>query len=294
MPDAFARLLCRMLDKRRAPLSQFSARSLRDLQSLFDSGVLGRARSGGGMVVEVRDPETLARFYRKRYPSDGNAVSGPPRARAVGMLRNAKRVARTNMEPVLVRAKDLAVCTRDGVQCDLRAATVQTGAACLILEAGRFWALRADVAIVENLECFLHFDKMGVSATVALYASGRLSDLALRWIGSPELSQCRFVHSGDYDPVGLDEFLRLKKVVGDRARLHIPPNLRDLVATYGRPELLRDSEAVLMRLRASADPGVCSVVDSLNETGCGLEQESLLIGSIDAGNDGSVRGRISP
>ena len=281
MPDAFARLLQRLAQEGRAPRSQFSARSLRDLQSLFDSGALSQARSGGGLVVEVRDAVTLTAFYRKRYPSDGKVIVGPPRARAVGMLRNAKRVGRTSMEPVLVRAMGPAVCVRDGVPCDLRAVTVQTGAACLLLEEGRFWTLTTDIAIVENLECFLHFEKMGVSADVALYASGRLSELALKWLCSPELSQCRFIHCGDYDPVGLDEFLRLKTVVGNRAKLHIPANLRDLVEEYGRPELLRDSTAVLMRLRAATDPDVVSVVRMLDETGCGLEQEVLLLSTED-------------
>jgi len=120
---------------------------------------------------------------------------------------------------------------------------------------------------------------MGVPATVALYACGRLSDLALQWLGSPELSQCLFTHCGDYDPVGLDEFLRLKKVVGDRVRLHIPANLCDLAGTYGRPELLRDSAAVLRRLRGSSDSSVRRVVQILDETGCGLEQEALLLGA---------------
>ena len=277
MPEAFSRLLRRMMDEGRAPRSQFSTRSLKNLQSLFDSGALRQARSGGGLVVEVRDPETLATFYRKRYPSEGKVVAGPPRARAVGMLRNAKRVGRTNMEPVLVRAIDHVVCTRNDVQCDLRAATLQTGAACLILEAGRFWSLTASIAIVENLECFLHFEKMSVAADAALYASGRLSDLALKWLASPELSLCRFVHCGDYDPVGLDEFLRVKGAVGNRATLHISENLEDLIATYGRPDLLRDSEAVLRRLRGVTDPDVLRVVRMMDENGCGLEQEVLIV-----------------
>jgi hypothetical protein len=277
MPDAFAHLLQRMMNDGRAARSQFSARSLKDLQSLFDAGALSQIRRGGGFVVEVRDPETLASFYRKRYPSDGQDIGAPPRARAVGMLRNAKRVGRTDMEPLLVRAMNDRVCIRDGVQCDLRAATIQTGAACLVLESDRFWSLTARIAIVENLECFLYFERMGVTADIAVYASGRLSDLALQWLGSPELSQCQFIHCGDYDPVGLDEFLRVKKVVGNRVQLHIPAALRELVTTYGRPELLRDSKPVLKRLRNTLDPNVRKVIDILNETGCGLEQEALLI-----------------
>jgi hypothetical protein len=266
-----------MIEEGSVPRSQLSARSLKDLRSLFDGGALSQARSGGGLIIEVKNPETLAAFYRKRYPSDGKDVTGPPRARAVGMLRNAKRVGRTNMEPVIIRALKPVVCTRNGVQCDLRAATSQTGAACLILESGRLWSMTATIAIVENLECFLHFERMHVSADVALYASGRLSDFALQWLGSPELSQCRFIHYGDYDPVGLDEFLRLKAIVGDRARMHVPANLHDLVATYGRPELLRDSQAVLRRLHGSVDLDVRKVVEILDEIGCGLEQEALLI-----------------
>jgi len=277
MPDAFARLLRRMMEEGSVPRSQLSDRSLKDLQSLFDGGALSQARSGGGLVVEVKNPETLAAFYRKRYPSDGKDVTGPPRARAVGMLRNAKRVGRTNMEPVLARAINQVVCFREGIPVNLLEVTRQTGSACLILEQGQFWSMQATIAIVENLECFLHFEKMGVAADLAVYTAGRLSELALQWLSSPALSGCQFVHCGDYDPVGLDEFLRLKKAVGDRVKLHIPSNLRELVAKYGRPQLISDSESILKRLRESADPNVREVVEILNETGCGLEQEALLI-----------------
>lgn len=277
MPDAFARLLQRLAKEGRVPRSQFSARSLTNLQCLFDSGALRQARSGSGLVIEVKDVETLTAFYRKRYPSGDKVVIGPPRARAVGMLRNAKRASRTSMEPILVRAMGPAVCTRAGRRYDLQAATGLTGAACLLLEEGQFWTLTADIAIVENLECFLHFEKMGVAASVAVYSSGRLSDLALRWLGSPELSQCRFTHCGDYDPVGLDEFLRLKTEVGNRAQLHIPGDLEGLISRYGRPELISDSAAVLRRLRGTTDPDIREVVALLDNTGCGLEQEALLL-----------------
>ncbi len=277
MPDSFARLLHRLAREGHAPRSQFSVRSLKTLQSLFDSGILCQTRRGGGFVVEVRDTETLMAFYRKRYPSGDQEIEAPPRARAVGMLRNAKRVGRTNMEPAIVRAVVPAVCTREGVQCDLQQATSQMGAACLLLEEGRFWTLSGDVAIVENLECFLHFEKMRVHADVILYASGRLSTLALKWLASPELSQCRFIHCGDYDPVGLHEFVRIKAVVGPRVSIYVPDSLQTMIAKYGRPELLRDSEAILRGLRNVTDPDVMKIVRMLDETGCGLEQESLLL-----------------
>lgn len=122
MPDAFARLLRRLMENGSAPRSQFSARSLKELSSLFDTGVLSQTRSGGGLVIKAMDVETLATYYQKQYPSHGLIVNGPPRASAVAMLRNAKRVSRTNKDPVLVRAIKPTLCTRGDVQSDLWAA----------------------------------------------------------------------------------------------------------------------------------------------------------------------------
>lgn len=277
MPDAFARLIRRLQDEGQVARSQFSGRSLKELRSLFDAGVLKQERRGGGLVVALKNPEALNVFYHSRYPSADTAVIGSPRAAAIGMLRNAKRTRRTDMEPVLLRAMTNVGCSRGDQQLDLLAVTRMTGATCLILESGRFWSLSCVLAIVENLECFLHFEKMNVSANLALYASGRLSDLALTWLRSPELSQCHFIHCGDYDPVGLDEFLRLKASVGDRASLHVPTNLKQMVARYGRRKLLSNSEGVLRRLRGTSDPSVRQVLHILDDTGYGLEQEVLLL-----------------
>jgi hypothetical protein len=278
MPDAFARLIRKLQDEGRVARSQFSARSLKEFRSLFDAGVLCQERSGGGLVVALKKPEALRSFYLSRYPSAGKVLTGSPRASAVGTFRNAKRIRRTNMEPVLLRAMCPAICTRESKDFDLLATTRLTGAACLILEPARFWSFSGKLAIVENLECFLHFEKMSIPADVALYAAGRLSDLALQWLASEDMSECKFIHCGDYDPVGLDEFLRLRNIVGERVALHIPANLSELFSKYGRAELLGDSTAVLKRLRQSPNQAIRRVVSILDDTGCGLEQEVLLLG----------------
>lgn len=278
MPDAFARLLRRMLEEGQVAWSGLSARSREKLRSLFDAGVLRKIRRGGGFVVEVTDEEVLRGFYRKHYPSAAQPSDTSPRARAVGSLRNAKRAGRTDREPVLLRAFAPTRCTLGETSVDLREVTRRTGAACLILDEDHFWSISAEVAVVENLECFLHFEPMDVEAEVALYASGRLSGLVLSWLGSEQVAGSQFVHCGDYDPVGLDEYLRLRAVAGPRVSLHIPENLAELVHTLGRPDLLRDSSRTLQRLRSSADPDIRRVVRILDETGCGLEQEALLLG----------------
>jgi hypothetical protein len=277
MPDPLARLLRRLLADGSIPRTQCSARARTALQSLFDAGTLRQARKGGGLIIEVIAPGAVADFYRTRYPAADTPLAGPPRALAAARLRNAKRMARTDREPVLLRAFRPLGCTDGQNRCDLQVPTDQTGAACLVLARDRPWSLEGAIAIVENLECFLHFEALGVAADAALYASGRLSTLALTWLGSAAMARCRFLHCGDYDPVGLDEFLRLEQRVGARVTLHLPDNLEHLIRTYGRPELLRDSAAILARLRAAPHPQVQRVVRMLDDTGCGLEQELLLL-----------------
>ncbi len=57
-------------------------------------------------------------------------------------------------------------------------------------------------------------------------------------------------HLGDYDPVGLSEYLRLEAVLGSRAVLYVPPDLEDLLRRFGKPALLAGQTEVLARLRA--------------------------------------------
>lgn len=277
MPEALARLLRTLHEAGRLPRSRFSQRTMGELKSLFDAGTLRIGKSGGGLIVEVRNAGALEAWCLARYPSAGAEVSGPPRAQAVGTLRDAKLPERTDMEPILLRGLKPMACTRGGASFDLREATRLTGAVCLVLEPGRFWSTEGVVAVVENLECFMHAEDMQLGADVALFASGRLSSLALDWLASEELARCSFVHCGDYDPVGLDEFLRLKARIGERVRLHLPANLKELVAQYGKKNLLLGSAALLMRLRNAPDALVREVVAILDEANCGLEQEILLL-----------------
>lgn len=281
MPDAFARLLKRMLEDDRVPYSQVSTRSENKLRSLLDAGVVRKTRRGSGFVLEVIDAGMLRSFLQQKYPETDFPVDVSPRARSAGSLRNAKRAGRTDREPVLLRAFRPTICQNGDVRFDLRGRTRETGATCLVLHEEESWSLSGRIAVVENLECFLHFEKMGVSVDAALYASGRLSGRVLQWLRSSAMAGCTFRHCGDYDPVGLDEYRRLRTAVGDRAQLHVPDDLRGLLGTYGRSDLIAHSSSTLQRLRTADDPDVRRVAALLDETGRGLEQEALLLRSGD-------------
>jgi len=248
------------------------------LRSLFDAGVLQEVREGAGRRVLVRDRASVEAFARTRFPDwDGAPVEAPARARSIAGYRDAKQARVAEAEVVLLRGHADDVVDVGGTPLPVGTLTRRFGVASVVLRAEAQPRVQGRLAVVENLEAFLHYERLGVAADLALYAGGRLSARILRWLGSDALRDAAAVHCGDYDPVGLDEYLRLRVACGDRARLFVPDGMGDLLRRYGKAALLTDQAAVLRRLRAAADPDVQAVVALLDRYGCGLEQEALLL-----------------
>ncbi len=277
---ALAKLLGTLLTEGSAPLSLFSASARAALGPQFAAGILQEERSGAGARVAVRNKSVLKAFAAQLFPSGLNIApdGDTPRATAVSYYRDAKAAGTTVAEPVLVRAFNNMVFERKGEALPASSLTGKYGVAAFLLKEPPFWGCGGTLAIVENLEPFLCFEKMKIAADAAVYAGGKMSGRMLAWFASAEMSECSFLHCGDYDPVGMDEYLRLKEVCGSRVKLHIPANIEDLFKKYGKRELLIDSEAVLRRLRATKDPDALRIIEQMNVCNSGLEQEILLLG----------------
>jgi hypothetical protein len=277
--DPLAGRLARLLAEGSVPATALSARQRERLGPLFAAGVLEEGRSGAGRRVEVRDRGALEAFARALYPSGLEGVPGEspaPRSRAVAEVRDAKRAAGTDAEAVLLRGFGAARLTGPAGALAVGEWTRRAGVAALRVGAGCPWEYRGEVAVVENAEVFLHLELLGLPCGLALYAGGRLSRRALAWLASPPMAGARYLHLGDYDPVGLDEYLRLARACPGRVRLFVPDRFEEVLAAYGKPALLAASPAVLARLRRSRDPDVARVVALLDRYGAGLEQEALL------------------
>jgi len=138
------------------------------------------------------------------------------------------------------------------------------------------WEGSGTISVVENLEVFLHFEKLGVETDLIYYAAGKLSERVLAWLSSPGLKTCQIIHFGDYDPVGIDEYLRLKRACPGRVKMYVPDDLESLMLRYGKADLLESSKSVLMRLREEKDETASKIISLMDRYNCGLEQEILL------------------
>ncbi len=276
--DALAAKLLLLVAQGSLASSRLTNRDRSRLQSLFDTGVLVVERSGAGKKVMVHNRDALDAFVLRYYPSGllGSSESLPPRSRAVSEFRDSKRARETGPLVVLLRGFDNCKLCAGSEVLDIAQWTELAGVAALCLD-GRQWEYAGTLAVVENLEVFLHFEKLKTDAQLAIYAQGRLSGRILNWLCSAAMNQSWIIHCGDYDPVGLDEYLRLKAACPGRTKLYLPANLAELLSRYGKRDLLLGSNAaILARLRKTEDQGVSRIVQLIDRYGVGLEQEILL------------------
>jgi hypothetical protein len=277
--DHLAGKLWQLLEQGCLPSSRFAERDRARLRSLFDTRVLQEERSGAGKKVVVYDREAVERFFSNCFPSgiEGRPEELLPRSRAIADMRDSKKTSETIPPIALLRGFDGCELFVDGEVVPVVQWTNTAGVAALRID-DRQWRYGGTLAIVENLEFFWNIEKLNTGAQLALYAQGRLSGRILDWLASPGMLQSSILHCGDYDPVGLDEYLRIKIACPGRTKLCLPANLEVLLSRYGKKELLQSSSSVLDRLRKTEDQEVRRIVKLLDKYGVGLEQEALLLG----------------
>lgn len=259
--------------------SRLSARDRSRLQSLYDAEVLLAEPSGGGRRIVLHDAKALESFIARTYPSGLQGINKKlsSRSKAVAELRDSKKARKAQPIAVLLRGFHNSTLHFGNKVLPVANWTETAGVASLRLDGETQWGFAGIIAFVENLEVFWNFEKLDIGADIAIYAQGRLNSKVIDWLASLAMQEARIIHCGDYDPVGLDEFLRLKAACPGRTEVYIPPDLETLLFRYGKRELVSENTAILARLRKNDDPQVRVIVELMDRWGVGLEQEVLLL-----------------
>lgn len=268
-----------MLARGGLPLSACSNALLQVLRPVLDSGVVAEEKSGGGRRLVARDAVALRAFFAGRYP-DAQAFSGAPnRIVSVGSFRDSKTLTNNAAEIVCVRAWSEGALLRDGLPVDVVSATREHGVFAFSLEVASPYSVRGVCALVENPVVFALVERLTLTVDLALYGRGRISNRLLDWLVQTNAPNCKLIHLPDYDPVGLNEFARIRARLGDRVELHLPVNLPAHFARFAKRSLLEaaNNQVLLRNLRRTTDPEIRSVIELIEHHNGGLEQEALLL-----------------
>jgi hypothetical protein len=278
-------------EERELSKSQCGRQFLNFVRPLFAANVITEQRSGAGRKLVVGDIAVLQAFIDHNFPDV--KVSDKVLQRVVGVqrFRDSKVFASDNPELVHVRAWGENVLIKNKAVVDAVRETATHSV--FSFQLSPLYTLHGRCALVEGPVMFSSFERLGLDVALVVYGEGRLSKRILEWLANQTHPNFSLAHLPDYDPVGLNDFERIRASLGTRAHLHIPLNLEDLFKKYSKRELLekRKSQILLRKLRSSNSPEVQKVVGFIDKHNAGLEQEALLI---DNWNDiGCTQGPVS-
>lgn len=277
--DALAKRLQVLISEGVLNASELTEAMRARLWDLFALGVLEdvKARGKAGRRVVANNGEALRRWVERNYPSGltGHPASLSPRAAGVANFRDSKRGGRLEADLVFLRGFGSVTIRNSRQVLPLGEMTAQYGVVGQFITDADPWRFSGTVLVVENGEVFLHAHEVLPPADVVVHASGRISERLVNWFALQD--NLEVIHAGDYDAVGLADYLRLKHRMPGRVRLFIPPDLDVRVEKFGNREILEKSVGLLMAVRNLADEAARQVLESLDRHARALEQEYLLI-----------------
>ncbi len=237
-----------------------------------------------GKRLRVANAEAFEKIVRTATPQGLESLDTllSSRADAVDQFGDAKAIRAGNVQGIFIRSiKPNIFIRRAGSSeaVDVTAMTRIAGGAALMLRDGMEWSFEGTIATIENEEAFWSHDLILPEIDLAVYVRGKMSNRLLRWLATAPMASCLITHWGDYDPIGVLEYMRLRSACSGRVHLHVPDDLEKLIARYGKRSLVRADKQVqaLCSLRELTDDTIIKrFVQIFDELGKGVEQEILL------------------
>ena len=274
------RSLClRLLQEGMLPKSVCAQSFVGALAPLFDAGVVRWIKAGGGQRLTVANQAGYEGWFYQHFPKTELPGIDSSQVQAVAQFRNAKALRSNLPEIVCLRSTRDGVLLRDGVVVETTQATKQNGLFAFTLVDHSPFTLQGTCALIENLAVFHSFEKLGLEPMLAIWTGGVSSTRFNNWLASCVPKGLRVLHLPDYDPVGLNEFLRHHDRLGDAVTLFLANDLPTLFRNHCNTSLLADdkNQRMLMQLRKTRHPVVQRVVALIDEFNGGLEHEAIFI-----------------
>lgn len=268
-----------LLKKGALPYSACGKSLLAALKPLFDSDVIRREKAAGGQRIVVVNLDGFQRWFRQRFPdvSLADRVTSS-RVLAVAQFRDTKALPSNLPEIICIRSARDGNLLRHGQIVETTHPTMENGVFAFTLKKETPFTLQGKCLLIENPAVFHSFEDLGLEIPLAIYTGGRCSNRFLSWLELNAKRGLKVLHLPDYDPLGLTEFLRLYKRLGEAITLYLPNTLRALFQSHSKMALLDDmkNQRMLLELRKSKHPSVQNVVAMIDASNAGLEQEAML------------------
>lgn len=229
-------------------------------KSLVNSKIIEPIQRGKG-YVEILEQNSFNKFYFQQYPN--------PNIEIKTEVDNQKKYRDTKATPIV---KDRVIFIRgfkniivNDKKINLNQITNEHQLFSTIFKSMK----TQKICFVENLQPFLNAEKLLGEDFVYIHFYGRFpkKDI-LRNIECEE-----YLHFGDYDSVGLSEYLKASEVYHN-CKLFIPDNFEYLSKEYSKKRKAKDTTH--KNVKVSLKTEIIKIREQLETTGKYLEQQIIM------------------
>ncbi|TWU02713.1 Wadjet anti-phage system protein JetD domain-containing protein [Stieleria varia] len=241
-----------------------------------------RGKSGRGRRLRISSVAAFDALVHDELPQGLNFSEDlvQDHASAVELRGDAKAFAGSIAEAVLLRTIKPGIViqrTTSVTSVSISELSEIAGCAAISITDDSDWEFSGTITVIENADTFWRYELVLPGTDLAIYSAGRMSSRLLRWLASPPMQSCQILHWGDYDPVGIDEYIRLYDACGARVCLHVPDDINELILKYGKRSLIQSNLNVLKRICNRHEvPNVLRMTELFDLHHRGLEQEILI------------------
>lgn len=250
------------------------------------TGAVSIQRKGRGILYRIIDRAVIEQHLSQLIPLEANQIIGAPkRAANIGLSRSSKSGMHTHeYSYILLKARGNAVWHKtDGQQLNLLANQQQLGVTALKLGDDNHddWRSSNPLWLVENQEVFDQLDWLPSNdAATVLWYSGNLQNNLIHWLAKDMRAE-KIILFADYDGVGMQNYLRIKRKLAEHVQFWLMPNWRTKLNRYGNNELWQktstqfdDSVPELIKLCAT-ETEFLELIKAMQKNGLALEQEAV-------------------
>ena len=292
--DTNAKLLAQLLEAGSLPSSLVKSKVTISLfDKLIQIGLIQKQRKGAGSQFSLINKERREVFIGNEYPSGLEFIENnmfPRRVQGIKNCKNSKSLKKLDFDLITLRGKSIIEYKEKNI--DLSLSSDDVTYLSLKLEIGSLINIHQEsctIVTVENPTAFTELGKMvSCSWDIAVYTGGKMSEILINQLKYWGEKGHKIIHFGDYDFVGMEEFIRILHVCSD-ARFYLPESLGDeFVKNYGNIELLEKqvtqhkkfsiSMSSLANTKGRGD--LRKLHQLIQNNAKGLEQESLYSSSL--------------
>jgi len=245
-----------------------------------------KLRQGNGFVYRISNSPVFEQHLGELRPDAGSANQAHPvRAQNLAFTRSTK--GRKNLHEAsyrLLKATIPGVTWQcDGEALDLWHLTCIAGALAIdISQMDSSLATDSTLWLVENQGLLddTSWVPDGLHGSV-LYYQGQVSERLVEWLLGKKRSP-RILIFPDYDGVGLENYARLRKALGEDIELWLMPDWKRKLERYGNSEVWRNNLKYVanaeenLNLRQEPEE-VLELIQALKLSGKALEQEAVFL-----------------